>query len=142
MRINSNNAGSILIISTWILIILSLLAIGLSFRSSLELKVAGYHMRSSKALYAAKGALILAIGEKGREYMEGKSLDIDALSEGWSQNEKKFKEIKLGDCKATVQYQFVDAKAKKAVIFYGMQDERSRININKASMETVKSIIG
>ncbi|OIO39685.1 MAG: hypothetical protein AUJ75_01035 [Candidatus Omnitrophica bacterium CG1_02_49_10] len=133
--------GSIMIVSIWILMILSLLAIGLAFRSSIELKLAAFHMNTSKAFYAARGAVVVALGEKEREYIEGKSLQIDALSEGWSRNEEVLKSIDIGECKAAVKYDYIEDPSEEPVVFYGMQDEYARININEAPFGTLKGLI-
>lgn len=135
--------GAILIVTTWILAILTLFAIGVGFRSGLEIKLTDYSLDRLKALYIAKGGIKRAVMEKWIEYIEGKSLGIDAFSEPWSNNEEFFKDVKLGEGKFTLSYfpQELD-RADKEIILYGLEDETSRININyNKSMPVLKNLL-
>ena len=57
-----SNKGSILITTLWIIAILSLLAMGIGFRSSLEVRLSKYNMDKLQAQYLAKAGI-----EKARE---------------------------------------------------------------------------
>ena len=121
--------GAILIVTTWILAILTLFAIGIGFRTGLEIKLTGYNLDRLKALYVAKAGIRKAITEKWVEYVEGKSLGTDAFSESWANNEKYFKDTGVGEGQFTLSFlpHALD-KNDKEIHFYGLEDETSRIN--------------
>jgi len=129
----SKGKGAILIITLWILAILTVFAVGFGYRMSLELKLAGYQLGRLKALYLAKAGIIRATLE-----LEKDKNSYDSLRKSWSNNEKAFRNIGLGDGKFTVSYPFRKEEGE-TVIFYGIVDEESKININKASKETLES---
>lgn len=128
--------GSILIITLWILAILTVLAVGFGYRMGLELKLAGYQLGRLQALYLAKAGVRRAILE-----LEKDKNSYDTLRESWSNNEEAFREIKLGEGKFTVSYPFRKDESGKIVTFYGIMDEEGKININKASKETLESLL-
>lgn len=134
--------GAILIITLWILSILTLFAIGLGYRMSLELKVVGYYRDSLKSFYIAKAGIQRAIAEKEREYKKGMGLEIDALSEPWANDEEVFKKAQVGDGTFTVSYRLRENDFDEDFsVLYGMMDERSKININKVSLEILRNLL-
>lgn len=123
--------GAILIVTTWILAILTLFAIGIGFRTGLEIKLTGYNLDRLKALYIAKAGINKAIIEKWREYAEGKSLGVDAFSESWCNNDEYFKDIKVGEGTFTLSYLPGELdRSDKKIILYGLEDETRKINVN------------
>ena len=58
------NKGSILITTLWIMAILALLAMGIGFRASLEVRLSKYNMDKLQARYLAKAGI-----EKAKEYL-------------------------------------------------------------------------
>lgn len=127
--------GAILIITLWILIILTILSVGVAGRVGLELKLTGFHRDSFKALYLAKAGVWRAIS-----VIETKD-PIDSLNDTWSNNSEEetplFKEIKVSDAGTfTVSYPFAEGRT-----FYGIQDEDRRININNAPKEVIENLI-
>ena len=131
-----NKKGAILIVSLWIITILSLLAIGVGFRMGLEIKLTGYNVSELKALYLAKAGINKVIAGRWNEYLEGKTVGIDALSHTWSNDKESFCGIELGEGSFTLSYLPKERdRSEKETVLYGMEDESSRININKKSME-------
>ena len=133
------NKGAILIITLWILAILAILSIGIGGRMGLELKLTGFNRDSASAMYLAKAgvkrAIAVIVGKKDHT--------VDSLNEPWSCNNDNeetkplFKEIRIGDAGFfTVSYAFSDKQ-----VFYGVQDEAARININTASKDVIKQLI-
>lgn len=123
--------GTILIVTTWILAILTLFAIGIGFRTGLEIKLTGYDLSKIKATYIAKAGIRKAIAEKWQEYAEGKSLGVDAFSESWANNKEYFNNIKVGSGSFTLEYNPGEAdRSGREIILYGLEDEGARININ------------
>ncbi len=123
--------GAILIVTTWILAILTLFAIGIGFRTGLEIKLTGYNLDKLKALYIAKAGIRKAITEKWIEYVEGKSLSLDAFSESWANNEDYFKDAEVGNGEFILSYSpGALEESGKEIMLYGLEDETGKININ------------
>lgn len=129
--------GAILIITLWILAILTILAVGVAGRMGLELKLTGLYRDNMKVLYLAKAGV-----ERAISVIEAEDHAIDSLNERWSNNSSEeesplFKEIKVADVGTfTVSYPFNENQT-----FYGMQDEERRININNAPKEVIRRLI-
>lgn len=134
--------GAILIVALWMLAILTVFAVGLGHRMSMEIKIVGFYLDRLKAESLAKAGLRRAIEEKAGELRQGMSTDIDALSESWANNPELFKKISLGDGTYTVSYEFMEEETEKkeAMTLYGMMDEESRININTAPFEVLTNL--
>ncbi|MFH1458639.1 MAG: hypothetical protein ABIG31_05725 [Candidatus Omnitrophota bacterium] len=127
-----------LMISLWILAILTILAVGTGHRVSMALRMSRYHKDSLKALSLAKAALNLAIVE-----IEKDANDYDTLHEGWSDNESAFKAITLTKSPgefATVSFLFF-GEDKKPEVVYGLQDAERRVNINTASRQMLLALL-
>ncbi len=128
--------GAILIITLWILAILTILSVGVAGRIGLELKLTGLYRDNMKALYLAKAGVERAIAVIGAEgHM------IDNLGERWSNNLEEqdplFKEIKVAQVGTfTVSYPFT-----QELKFYGVQDEDRRVNINNAPRKVIERLI-
>lgn len=127
--------GTILVFTLWILVVLTLFAVSLGQRASLEVKMAQYHNDKLKAGILTKAAIERCIWEKGQD----KTPQADTLNESWANNEAAFKDFKPreGETKETftVGYEF-DTET-----FYGMQDEQSKININTAEWEVLARLL-
>lgn len=128
--------GAILIITLWILVILTILSVGVAGRMGLELKLTGFHRDSIKALYLAKAGAWRAIS-----VIETEDHASDSLNERWSNNSEEeaplFKEIKVSNVGTfTVSYLF-----KEGQVFYGLQDEERKVNINNAPKEVIERLI-
>ena len=127
----TTQSGAVLVIIVWILAILVLLAISVGRRTSIELRLVRYHLDRIQAFYLAKAGLERIYREK----LNDKDTAIDTLDEPWSNKiksnkEPEFKDFALGNGKFAVQYDYYETKDKKQT-FYGMQDEQSKLNINK-----------
>ena len=135
--------GAVLIVTSWILAILTLFAIGIGFRTGLDIKLTGYSLDRVKALYIAKAGIKRAVIEKWEEYAEGKSLGLDAFSELWANNDECFKEIKVGDGTFTLSYSPGELdRSGKEITLYGLEDETRKININiDSNMPVLKYLL-
>lgn len=144
IRFFNNEKGAILIITLWILAILTVLAVGIAGRMGLELKLTGYYRDSMKALYLAKAAINRAIVEKEKDDKKeekGEAPNADILSESWANNEGLFnkknpfiKNPANNDTPSsyyTIKYTYKESIDSEGVELYGMIDEASKININK-----------
>lgn len=137
-----NKKGSILLISSWVLLILVVLAIGLGHRSSIALRLCVYQRDSLKAFYLAKAGINQAIQQLKEDAVVSPS--CNSLKSIWSTgvdpltNKSLFEnvEIKEGSGeKFTVYYLYDDKK------YLCMEDEERKININKAIIEPLGQLI-
>lgn len=132
----SRPRGAILILTLWILTILTILAIGTAGRMGLELKLTGFYRDDMNAFYLAKAGVeqaILIIREK--------AASVNSLDEPWSNNDEEkrplFREVKVADAGIfTVGYHFTEER-----FFFGAQDEERRINVNNASRDVMGRLI-
>jgi type II secretory pathway component PulK len=99
------NNGSILIFVFWVLIILSLLSIAVSYKYSGDIKLAKYESENIRALYLAKAGVAKEIAELNKDRN-----NYDSLNEDWG----KEKEFKFGG----------------GEVVYRAFDEEARLNLN------------
>ncbi len=140
MTLKTNKKGSILIMSLWILAILSILAMGLGFRSSIEARLSKYNMDRLNALYLAKAGVI-----KCQDLLSNDSNSYDSIYEcGITLPPKQklediFMNVKLADDPSgyfNVCYNNTDSKS-----YPGMMDEERKININRAPEDALKNLL-
>lgn len=118
--------GAILLISLWILLLLTLLAFGLTYRISLEMRLADYDRERSELFYLLHGALHQASATLGLDDPE-----VDSLQDPWAMPSTSLADdpdspISLGEG----SFQFT------------IEDEFSRINLNTATAEALSRIEG
>lgn len=139
-----NNRGTILVITLWILTLLSAIAVSVIYRMRIELKLVGSELNREKAFYVAKAGVIQALNVLNEDTPE-----CDYLCEKWSNYSAElyginlFKDIPVGEGRFNVCYVYEkDIFTDAQNIFYGMQDEESKININKVSQDVLESLPG
>jgi len=126
-----NGKGSILITSLWIMAILSLMAMGIGFRASLETRLNKYSMDRLRAGYFASAGV-----EKAKALLRGDTNEYDTLYEcGTSLRAGETPEQifnaefdKWGGFSVYYTYQRTDGSGE--AVRYGMTDEERKININ------------
>lgn len=128
--------GTILITSLWILAILSILAIGISFRASIEARLSKYSMDKLKGIYIAKAGIL-----KSRAILSLSSNNYDSIRECGVTlpTDKEPQDVfsqKLGDGTFIVKY------TEEGAAHYGMMDEQGKININKAEKAVLECLLG
>ncbi len=101
--------GSILILVLWVLIILSLLSIAISYRASGDIKLAKYESESIKASYLAKARVAKMIAKLNRD-----NNNYGSLNEDWN----KEKDFSFGGGRVT----------------YKATDEEARFNLNSQNL--------
>ena len=127
--------GAILIVSFWVLLILSMLVIGLGHKLSLEIRLTHNHLDSLKAVYIAKAGIQRALAERLKALRSQSGIDADAFNKSWFNNKEIFKNVKLGEGAYTVENFQMPG-------LYGMCDEQCKININTASDDVLRALIG
>src|SRR5277367_4500671 len=99
----SNDRGVILIITLWILLILSVIALGFSIELHLEARLARYQVDSHTAYYLSKAGIERAMVElKNDLVLDHKSRPAiyDGLDDSWSWTDDTkdvFDHVKLGE---------------------------------------------
>jgi type II secretory pathway component PulK len=129
----NNNRGLILIVALWIVAILALLAVGLGFRIASELHLVKFSRDNLKALMAAEAGVQLA-----SKILSADINDYDSLNETWATGEiagldrSIFKDFPLKQATFSIER---EAELENAAnkVFYGLSDEDSKLNINKAT---------
>lgn len=130
-----NNRGSLLIIVLWWVVILSIMAVGLYAMTRPRIELAGRIGDSAMLRSAADAALYSAIALVGQDSSPG----FDSAAEEWADNPETLGTIELGAGVFAVGFfpagwteDTNDGEPR-----YGLQDEESRININKAPLEVL-----
>ena len=133
--------ASILILTLWMLSFLTIFVVGLGYNVSGQLRLAAHIQDRLKTYYLAKAGIEQAIVR----FAMDEDTQHTSLNEEWSNNEDFFKDTPLGDGTVTVSYQlddeFTDDELAQELTVYGLMDENSRININKAPLKILKSLI-
>lgn len=130
--------GQALIVSLWILLMLTVITISIAHRTSIALRLNCYQRDRRKAVYLAKAGINRAI-----KIIESDTNTYDALGELWANNEEAFKKIVLdekGSEFAAVSYQDSKEDSEPETI-YGVIDEERRLNINTASEELLLTLL-
>jgi type II secretory pathway component PulK len=122
--------GSILILSLWILALLTLMASSISFHATLQMKVVRHHMNQLQGRYLAQAGIFWTMNFLTKIDKE----TYQTLSQEWSSNPEAFRERKLGHDSFTISYTFLDSQLGSQIRF-GIMDEERKININTAPKE-------
>lgn len=129
---NSSRNGTILITTLWILTILSVLAMGIGFRVSIEARLSKYNLDRIKGLYLAKAGIVKAMEVLSKDTNAYDSIRECGITLPWDRGlENVFVKIPLGDGTFTVSYE------EEGKPYLGMMDEERKININKAEYKVL-----
>lgn len=134
--------AQVIVISLWILLILTMLAMSISHRVALSLRLTRYQKESLKAIALAKAGLNRAIIELEKDLMQEPHANYDALDESWAKNEEAFKTIVLTAQEnefATVKYTLLEDNEEETI--FGVQNEERKININTAKQELLVALL-
>ena len=133
--------ASILILTLWMLSFLTIFVIGLGYNISGQLRLASHLQDRLKMHYLAKGGIERATAKLDMD----ETPNYDSLNEECLNNEDFFREIPVGSGYVTVSYQLEkearDNQETEEVTLYGLMDESSRININKAPLQILKNML-
>ncbi|MCK5012452.1 MAG: general secretion pathway protein GspK [Candidatus Omnitrophica bacterium] len=131
-----NIRGSTLIIALWSLLLLTVFAVqlGVIVRQKVTL-VYRLDDRDTRYLIAEAGIKKAIVQLRREDAFFG----ADFLGERWSDQPDAFKEIGVGKGEFTVSYHHSDGEYSR--VMYGMQDEESKLNLNKAGVESITRLI-
>jgi general secretion pathway protein K len=128
--------ASILIVTLWILVLLTLFLTGLASRLRPQLSFASKMKKRAKTYYLARGGIEKAIVDLSNS----EDVGAEYLGAPWANDPEIFKEASLGDGYITLSYIF-DQGQKDETILYGIMDESSKININKVPVSVIQSLL-
>lgn len=131
------NSGSILIITLWVLSLLTVFSIGIASNVSSQINFASYFKNRLTMYYLAKAGIGRAIAEL---FMD-QSPRYDTLNDTLTNNEEIFKELALDSGYFSVMYDLEGGDEEKENILYGAMDEASKININYAPVEALETLL-
>lgn len=140
----AEETGAILVITLWILALLTLLALGIGIRMGVDIKLMGFFLNSSKAHFLAEAGLRKTISLLGADDNKG----VDSLNEIWGcgfdfeEDEYVLKDIELGEGTFTVGYEFGRDEEEKPIYLYGASDEEGKLNINKLDADFLAKLPG
>ena len=134
----SKSNGSVLITALWIMSILALLALGIGFRASLELRLSKFRMDMLEARYLAEAGIV-----KTQDYLSRDEREYDTISEcGIALSEEETPETIfaaasniLGNGTFSVYYLRKKEYEEGKEAVYGMLDEERKINIALTCLE-------
>ena len=131
MRKINNRQGSVLVMTVWVIFILTIFVMTLADIVAERIFFAQGYRERAQAYLAAFVGIDTAIAEIEKDTQ---ALNYDTLKESWSNNAEEFNNQPAADAFYTVSYTAVGGSGEEASrIFYGMIDEERKINMNTAS---------
>ncbi len=132
---HNNNSGIILIVVLWLLMILSIMAIGLSRQIGVEIQLTRYALAKTQSRAAALSGLAYAMARIARDNGLAGGAEGDTLYRcGFILDQDKtpadlFEDIPVGDNRFSIERPIGRGSALKTAVF-GFGDEQSRLNLN------------
>jgi len=130
-----NKGGSVLVLTLWALFFLAALAVAVGGHVAANVRVASKLKGRMGAFYLARAGVEKAVFDA-----KGDSNAWDSLVEPWSNGEELYKDVDLGGGNYSVYHTSVSPFGG-VVTNYGMVDEESKININKATEKILKAML-
>jgi len=131
----TKKSGIILITTLWILAILSVLAVGIGFRVSIEARLSKYNLDRIKGLYLAKAGIVKAMGVLSKDTNTYDSIRECGITLSPNKNPEDVFIEKLGEGSFTISYN------EEGRNCYGLMDEERKININKAEYRVLYQLL-
>lgn len=125
--------GSVLIAVLWSLFFLAMLAVAINSYVRPQLEFSSRFSNGAKMYYIARAGVQRAIFEAENDA----TADYDSLYDSWSANDAAFGNASFGGGTFSV---VKPVPAGESVPTYGLTDEESRININKAPRDVLKNL--
>ncbi len=142
---DENKKGVVLIVVLWVLVILSVLAMGLSRQTAVALQLTRSALASARTKYVTLAALNYAVMQISRDSGSEKTKDWDnlfqcgiALEDG-EQAEDIFRKVELPGGTFDI-YHFSPGEEEAGDIRYGFAAEESRINLNAIDFSTYRIV--
>ncbi len=129
--------SSILVVTIWVLFILSVFLLSLSHIARSQLGYAGHLQDRVKLYYLARSGIEKAAGE----LINREELGYTAFNQSFLNDKDLFKNISLGEGFITLRYEVDKGSSQEKKTFYGAEDESSRIDINNVSVEVLSVLL-
>lgn len=127
----SGSSGSVLVLSLWVLSLLSLVALGLGVRAGLEARLRDYAWDEIRLVQAARmGQALCVAAMNSFQDLPAHS----AVNQPWSQNPELFRDRPVEGGFVTLRH------GRGGDVFYGMEDESARVNLNTAPPEILERL--
>lgn len=129
-------SASILVLTLWVLSLLILFLIGVGQNVKAHLNFASHMKKRVKNYYIAKAGVELGIAAISQE----EDSPTENLQASWANDQDLFKEISLDGGYLSLTYSLDNAEGQQQVL-YGVEDECSKININKIPLENIRILL-
>jgi len=126
-----------LIVTLWVLSFLTILVVNLGFMVRTQLQFADHLQDRLKMYYIARGG----IEKAAAELYEDQTDNVDTLNESWANNEELFRDFPFIGGYITVSYKPGGLPEEEEAGLYGAMDESSRIDINNAPADVLKTLL-
>ena len=130
-----NTKASILIVALWSLCLLATFAVILGFGVRQKLTLVNRLDEREKLHFIAEAGVKKAISQ----IKEEPEKNYDALKDDWS-NSIVFREIDIGDGEFSISHDYINEQTGLTESRYGLIDEESKININKANQPILERL--
>jgi type II secretory pathway component PulK len=136
MRQARRQNGSTLLIALWSLLLLTTFALqmGVIVRQKITL-IHRLEERESRYLIAEAGVKAAIVQLR----KEDEIFEADFLGETWNNQADIFKDIPFGNGTFTVSHAY--PYGENAHVMYGLQDEESKINLNRADIDVIEALL-
>jgi len=134
--VRGGSSGSVLLLSLWILALLGLVAASLSLRTRILLRLTQNRWGEIESAQLAKMAACV-----GRAAWRKRSAQGEGPQGTWSDDPELFKDYTVPEGSFTVTRKTVDDNGREQV-YYGMEDESGKINLNSAPPEVLARLFG
>jgi len=128
--------GSVLILSLWVIVLLTFFALSLSYGIRQKVSLVERLEEKRRLMYLAQAGINKAISFLKKQDFSG----YLGLNSNLINNPEEFKDIDFGKDYLTFAYDFRDDFKKEYSTFFGFQDEAGKININKIDKDTLKRL--
>ncbi len=129
--------ASILIISMWVLFLLSVIAVTIASSARQRLHFLQWFDERRQLRTIAEAGIWRGELELLKKMHGSNEVPFDALKERWATN-PYFKDVFLGKGAFSILYTQTDCSNGVETVHYGIVDEERKININTASFDTLK----
>ncbi|MBI9015624.1 MAG: helix-hairpin-helix domain-containing protein [Phycisphaerae bacterium] len=112
----------VIVMVLWIIVLLAILAVGLSQLTRIDNVIRKSHTDSISAHWHAKSAIAYAFSILAQD-----TNPTDSYNDNWHDKDQDFKNVKIGDGSFTL---WSDLPNSSDTIIFGLTDESAKININ------------
>jgi len=135
-RQNSRRQGSVIIIALWSLLLLATFAVQLGIIVRQKITLVHRLDDRDQRYRIAEAGVRYAISQLRKN---DALFSTDFLAERWSDSKNLFEHRSVGKGSFTVSFDYSDEDYSR--IFYGLQDEESKINLNKADTDVIMRLL-